>query len=134
MTSPLDDAKLVERLRVNATFPVCPFDRRSPDYGKDFTGKPCPVCGETEEPGSNKCTGADTRIMIHAADRLSSVLEAAGYAERLAVALWEKHYKQINPHWKPLSGDLIGILTQIDNMTVGLSRAALDPIKPDEKG
>jgi hypothetical protein len=48
--------------------------------------------------------------------------EAAGYAERLAAALWEKHYKNDAPHWKPLSGDLIGIISQIDNMTTGLTR------------
>ena len=106
MTSPLDDAKLVERLREAAR--------------KGGT--------------SNLLTARRWSLLFtEAADRLSSVLEATGYAERLAVALWEKHYKQINLHWRPLSGDLIGILTQIDNMTVGLSRAALDPIKPDEK-
>jgi hypothetical protein len=44
------------------------------------------------------------------------------YAESLAVSLWEKHWKTDAPDWKPLSGDLIGILTQIDNMTVGLVR------------
>src|SRR6187399_2557068 len=33
--------------------------------------------------------------------------EAEGYAERLAVALWERLYKHDTPHWKPLSGDLI---------------------------
>jgi len=50
--------------------------------------------------------------------------EAGCYAERLAVTLWEKHYKHDAPHWKPLSGDLIGILTQIDNMTTGLAPPA----------
>jgi len=50
------------------------------------------------------------------------------YAERLATSLWEKHWKDDAPHWKPLSGDLIGILTQIDNMTVGLVR--VDPKRP----
>ena len=46
-----------------------------------------------------------------------------GYASRLAVALWEKHYKDIAPQWKPLD-DLMGALTQIDNMTSGLTRLA----------
>ena len=60
--------------------------------------------------------------------RAEGLREAEGYAERLAVALWERLYKHDTPHWKPLSGDLIGILTQIDNMTAGLTRAdALDP-------
>lgn len=46
-----------------------------------------------------------------------------GYASRLAVAIWEKHYKDIAPRWKPLD-DLMGVLTQIDNMTSGLTRLA----------
>lgn len=48
------------------------------------------------------------------------MIDAAGYAERLAVALWEKHYRDEAPNWEPLRGDLIGLLTQIDNMTTGL--------------
>ena len=62
-------------------------------------------------------------------DRLRAALqevkgETEGYAERLAIALWEKHWKNDAPEWKPLSGDLLGILTQIDNMTAGLVRPA----------
>ena len=49
--------------------------------------------------------------------------EAYGYASRLAVAIWEKHYKDTAPQWKPLDY-LIGVLTQIDNMTSGLTRQA----------
>ncbi len=48
---------------------------------------------------------------------------AAGYAERLAVALRAKHYPDV-PQWQPLSGDLLGLLTQIDNMTAGMKRDA----------
>lgn len=58
--------------------------------------------------------------------------EAAGYAERLAIALWEKHYRNATPNWKPLTGDLIGILTQIDNMTSGLALATKPAVKDDE--
>jgi hypothetical protein len=36
--------------------------------------------------------------------------------------MWRKHYKDVAPDWKPLD-DLIGVLTQIDNMTTGLKRA-----------
>ena len=46
--------------------------------------------------------------------------DAYGYAKRLAVAIWEQHYKDVAPHWKPLD-DLMGVLTQIDNMTAGLT-------------
>jgi hypothetical protein len=46
--------------------------------------------------------------------------DAYGYAKRLALAIWEQHYKAAAPQWKPLD-DLIGVLTQIDNMTAGLT-------------
>lgn len=53
-------------------------------------------------------------------DRMRRELEEARqYAENLAVVLHEKYHAD-NKQWKPLSGDLIGLLTQIDNMTVGL--------------
>ncbi|WP_173931351.1 hypothetical protein [Chelativorans sp. Marseille-P2723] len=45
------------------------------------------------------------------------------YAERLLIALTEKHYPDRSPEWAPLP-DLMGILTQIDNLTTGLVRAA----------
>ena len=41
------------------------------------------------------------------------------YAQHIAVCLWEKHYKKKAPDWEPLE-DLMGVLSQIDNMTVGL--------------
>lgn len=43
------------------------------------------------------------------------------YAQRLATYLWEQHYKEDAPDWEPL-GDMTGVLTQIDNMIVGLVR------------
>jgi hypothetical protein len=46
--------------------------------------------------------------------------DAYGYASRLAVAIWEQHYKGVAPQWKPFD-DLMGVLTQIDNMTAGLT-------------
>lgn len=60
------------------------------------------------------------------------VEEATRYAERLANVLWEKHYRNAAPNWKPLTGDLIGILTQIDNMTSGLALATEPAVKDDE--
>jgi hypothetical protein len=45
---------------------------------------------------------------------------AYSYAKQLSEAIWSKHYKDIAPHWKPLD-DLIGVLTQINNMTAGLA-------------
>jgi hypothetical protein len=46
--------------------------------------------------------------------------DAYGYAKRLAVAIWEQHYKDVAPQWRPFD-DLLGVLTQIDNMTAGLT-------------
>jgi hypothetical protein len=46
--------------------------------------------------------------------------DAYGYAKRLALAIWEQHYKDVAPQWKPLD-DLMGVLTQIDNMTARLT-------------
>jgi len=52
--------------------------------------------------------------------------DAYGYAKRLADALYQKHYTQDSPEWKPLDTTL-GVLTQIDNMASGLVK------KPSEQ-
>lgn len=60
------------------TLPVCPFDRRSPDYWTTSNDKPCHVCGGTE--AVDKCRGADLRCMDEASDvirRLSQALREA---------------------------------------------------------
>ena len=41
------------------------------------------------------------------------------YAKSLAEYLWEKHYKEDAPEWEPLA-DLMGVLSQIDNMIAGI--------------
>lgn len=41
------------------------------------------------------------------------------YAVDLAVHLWEEFYKDEVPEFEPLE-DVMGVLTQIDNMTAGL--------------
>jgi len=46
--------------------------------------------------------------------------DAYGYAKRLAEAIWKKHYQSAAPQWEPFAG-LMGVLTQIDNMTAGLT-------------
>ncbi len=56
--------------------------------------------------------------------------DAYGYARRLAVAIWEQHYKDVAPQWSPLD-DLMGVLTQIDNMTAGLT-SHRQPLTDDE--
>ena len=57
--------------------------------------------------------------------------DAYGYASRVAVSIWQWNYKDTAPNWKPLD-DLMGVLTQIDNMTSGLTRRAqqAEPVEP----
>lgn len=57
------------------------------------------------------------------AERDKEIADATAYAENLASALHSQHYAE-NTSWRPLSGDLVGLLTQIDNMTAGLARNA----------
>lgn len=49
--------------------------------------------------------------------------DALGYATRLAQYLWETHWKDTAPDWKPLP-DLMGVLTQIDNAVANLKKPA----------
>ena len=51
-----------------------------------------------------------------------------GYAARLATAIWEQHYKNTAPQWQVFD-DLMGVLTQIDNMATGL----VSPPQPEER-
>jgi hypothetical protein len=55
-----------------------------------------------------------------------------GYAKRLAEAIWKKHYKSIAPQWKPFD-HLIGVLTQIDNMTSELTTPPAAPVQEPVK-
>ena len=43
------------------------------------------------------------------------------YATRLAKLIWERDWKKEAPHWQPLD-DLLGVLTQIDNMLAGMEK------------
>ncbi len=79
---------IVERLRSNQPLPICPFDRKSPDYYTTPNDKPCKFCGGEPE-GPDRCTGADTRIMGEAADiidRLRQLLSEAEKCEKEARA------------------------------------------------
>jgi len=52
--------------------------------------------------------------------QLSADLAAAqSYATTLAVSMHKQHYAEDAPNWQPLP-DLVGLLTQIDNMYTGL--------------
>ncbi len=49
-----------------------------------------------------------------------TLAQATRYAEEVAVSLWERTAKGKSPQWQPLSGDLMGLLMQIDNMICGI--------------
>ena len=46
---------------------------------------------------------------------------ALEYATRLAKGMWERDWKEESPHWQPFD-DLLGVLTQIDNMLAGMEK------------
>jgi hypothetical protein len=60
---------------------------------------------------------------VEAADEIERLRrerdKATLYAENLAWAL-SRNFPHV-PQWRPLTGDLIGLLTQIDNMIAGIS-------------
>jgi hypothetical protein len=57
-------------------------------------------------------------------------VDCYGYAARLATSIWKQHYQKTAPQWQVLD-DLIGVLTQIDNMAAGLISTPL-PVQPDQ--
>lgn len=82
MDSPEDRIKaLAARLR--SPLPVCPYDRRSPDYYTAPDDKPCVVCGqENTAEGPDLCRGADTRCMAEAATELEALSASKQAVER----------------------------------------------------
>lgn len=78
---------------------------------------------------------ANGRLMVAVCQELLAAggtpCDELGYATRLAEAIWRKHYQQNAPEWKPLP-DLMGVLTQIDNMTSGLTRGVTGAPEPSE--
>lgn len=49
-------------------------------------------------------------------------VEGLAYAQRLAVAIWSRNYREVSPQWE-VCEDLMGVLSQIDNMVSGMSAA-----------
>lgn len=60
----------------------------------------------------------------------NELVDAHSYATRLLVSLMEKHYPDRHPDWSPLP-DLMGVLTQIDNLSTGLVRAPVEAVPVD---
>lgn len=71
---------IVERLRSSQPLPICPFDKKSPDYYTTPNDKPCKFCGGEPE-GPDRCTGADTRIMGEAASEITRLRQLLSKAE-----------------------------------------------------
>lgn len=90
---------LVERLRSNGALPICPFEKRSPEYWTTPNDKPCKFCGGLPE-GPDKCTGADMRIMGEAADRIEQLERELADARRQPEGLskWDG-WDQSNLPW-----------------------------------
>ena len=104
-----------------------------------------PWCDKCAESGENRlwcqddvwdqcdsCERKSVKYVIAPAPQPAPAADAAlAYAHRLAFNLWQKHWKADAPRWVPLP-DMIGLLTQIDNMTVGLIRPAQQPAPADD--
>ncbi len=68
---------IIERLRSNEILPVCPYDRRSPDYWTTDDDAPCVICGTLNDSSTpDLCRGADTRVMAEAADAIAELIDA----------------------------------------------------------
>lgn len=73
MTDPME---LVGRLESSAPLPICPYDRRSPDYWTTNDTDPCKFCGSKNEEGApDLCRGADTRLFTEAAACIREMVE-----------------------------------------------------------
>lgn len=90
------------------------------EFYKPVQQKPsCKDC-QTESPCRAKGQDLDVCSFYVPPPAAQQEPDAYGYAKRLAVAIWEQHYKDVAPQWKPFD-DLMGVLTQIDNMIAGLT-------------
>lgn len=103
-------------------------------YGIDGTnakGDPCHfLWRHFADDAAEILAAADAVSEDNTPARIENALQAASggdhalaYAERLAKVLVAKHYPEATD-WKPLSGDMYGLLSQIDNMATGLVRRA----------
>lgn len=133
---------IVERLRSSQPLPICPFDKKSPDYYTTPNDKPCKFCGGEPE-GPDRCTGADTRIMGEAADiidRLRQLLSEAENRERETLTqlseLAKKEAEELMDKWISDQGATVdtkaaGVASHIVNDFRGHIEAAL--IKADRR-
>ncbi len=85
------------------------------------------IVEELRELAKHAISTPNQLLMLKAADELEAqakvIEQATKYARGLAVTCAEKHWKDNAPNWRPLD-DLVGILTQLDNMLSGMDRAS----------
>lgn len=62
---------LRERLLGEVGKPICPYDRRHPDYWTTPDDAACKVCGQLPD-GPDICKGADTNLFRQAAEALAA--------------------------------------------------------------
>ena len=115
MTDPME---LVRRLESNAPLPICPYDRRSPEYWTTNDTDPCRFCGTKNEEGApDLCRGADTRLFTEAAACIREMVEwrpietaprdgsAILIAPHMDVAWWDHGAECWATNVIPLNGD-----------------------------
>jgi hypothetical protein len=103
----------------------------TPDLGEDeeLVERTKRIADDTIEGPALVPTG-DLRALLASIEALHAEREKLTRQLRdLAVALHAKHYAEVE-QWRPLN-DPIGILSQIDNMTTGLTRTALNASPKD---
>ena len=118
------------------------YDRGCYKCGSHYCPADCPepLHLVPQQPQVQPCAGRNcgsTNPNLHSAECFEDYQKATGmaqpdaygYASRLATHIWQKHYIKDAPQWKPLD-KLMGVLTQIDNMTAGLTRLAQPEQKP----
>lgn len=78
----------------------------------------------TDKKGEFWKTSAKYAIFIDAQPVEDSA--ALHMAKSLAIAIWEKHWREISPHWQPME-TILGLISQIDNMTCTLIQRRAQP-------
>ena len=96
------------------------------NYGRDWVW---PVTAH--EQAMKGVKEAITTIKEALAQPEQEPVDCYGYAARLATSIWKQHYQKTAPQWQVLD-DLIGVLTQIDNMAAGLISTPL-PVQPEQE-
>lgn len=106
---------LIERLRSSQTLPLCPFERKSPEYFTTPNDQPCKFCGGLPE-GPDKCTGADMRIMGEAADALAAK-DAEIKAKDTQIRALEELHRDLKTIQRRIVGDTgLSAIETIDDL------------------